>query len=179
MTSTSVERIRKERGLCAGCGKAKPIKGSIRCLPCLARKRAYKRTWERGKPWTRGGPGRKPAELRATGIEMVNGALVSVYPEDTEPRGVSGMLDRREVAHRQRDAPEWFERVHKVFHDQAEACRRAPGPCTCGIHITGLGDWPTLPEQLRSRIEKSMVPEGQQPKWPVWIVRGRERYGLK
>ena len=25
--------------------------------------------------------------------------------------------------------------------EEAERCRKASGPCTCGAHITGLGDW--------------------------------------
>jgi hypothetical protein len=30
--------------------------------------------------------------------------------------------------------------------EEAEACRKAPGKCVCGAHITELGDWPIAPE---------------------------------
>ena len=59
--------------------------------------------------------------------------------------------------------PEWNERIDAAIKASrlrlhakkgnvdaatAEACRKAPGPCTCGVHITELGDWPTEAERF-------------------------------
>jgi len=46
--------------------------------------------------------------------------------------------------------------------EEAERCRKASGPCTCGAHITGLGDWAdTAPaEEHRTYAYR---PRGEKP----------------
>jgi hypothetical protein len=34
--------------------------GQVGCAACIERKRAYKRSYDGGKPWHPGGPGRRP-----------------------------------------------------------------------------------------------------------------------
>lgn len=51
---------RRDRGLCARCGKQRALKDASRCEPCLIKVRLQMRKAGGHEPWAPGNPGRPP-----------------------------------------------------------------------------------------------------------------------